>query len=964
MANAGVVNIALGLSGVPEVIGGLGLVNRALGTVGGGVASGVGGALTGAAEMALGFGRGLLTAGAAGAVALGGLGLAVGTTGVNFLAMKEQALVAFTTMLGSGEKAAAFLGKLQTFAAQTPFEFADVTRASQRLMAMGISADKVIPTLTSIGNAVAGLGGGPETVDRVTTAIGQMNAKGKTSAEEMMQLTEAGIPAWQYLAEAIGTDVPTAMARVTKGLVPASVAIAALTKGMDKDFGGMMAAQSRTFNGLKSSLSDYRKMMAAAAVQPLFTRVLLPSMTRLTDYLAGPGMTAAARFGAGLDTALTRATMAGRLFAASTQREITGRVLPAFQLLVGAFARVNTTMSRGGNLTALQRAEGVVYRLARGFQLGVDAVVTFKQALGGDWTNGGAGNDFVNTVGAIGLALGQAAAWVQDFAARAALVTDHYRTMATTLVAIVSGAVGQIQTALGGDFVGGGPFAEDSPLIVGALHLHDYLGLARTRADALAAALGKIPALPAIPAAAVAGAGVVGAAAVANPGLALTAGKAGIGAIGTIASTAGSVLGGLIGILGGPLTLALGAVALAVGGLYLAWTNNFMGIQDTVLPVIATLSGWFTGTLLPAVTNLATTIGTFLAPYVLQLGAALQAGIVNATPGVTAFFVGLSAFAAAAWPIIQQVATVISASLGPALNTLFTWATATLPVIGTFVGNVFLGIGTVLGWLAGVFTTHHETIIQIVTGAWAILSGIVQMGWSLVSGIVTVGLAVLTGDWQGAWNGLIGLVTGWQAGMLTALGGAWAAIQGLFTLQWEAIKTIFDPVYQWFYDIGTNIGEGIKAGITAAWESVKTLLGQLAGELPDPVKTALGIKSPSTVFADSVGAQIPAGIAAGITGNMGLVTSALNTIPTGTGGGLSGMARAAATTAGSLGGGRGGAGGQTVTVTVPVTINGPTTDEVVDRMVSVVASGVYDALAGLLGESGGGGGGMTTGSVY
>lgn len=230
----------------------------------------------------------------------------IATTGIQFDALKEQAQVAFTTMLGSGEAAQKMLDDLQAFAAKTPFEFPDLIRASQRLMAMGFAADDVIPTLTAIGDAVAGLGGSAETVDRVTTALGQMNAKGKVSAEEMNQLTEAGIPVWQMLADKIGTTVPEAMKKVSgqstktaadSGVawkmmadgvletvpkmrggmdsvaasgVSAATAISAITEGIEKKFGGMMENQSKTWNGIISNIKDGFAQLSGTIMAPFF----------------------------------------------------------------------------------------------------------------------------------------------------------------------------------------------------------------------------------------------------------------------------------------------------------------------------------------------------------------------------------------------------------------------------------------------------------------------------------------------------------------------------------------------------------------------------------------------------------------------------------------------------------------------------------------------------------------------
>jgi hypothetical protein len=72
----------------------------------------------------------------------------------------------------------------------------------------------------------------------------------------MMQLAEAGIPAWQFLADAIGKSIPDAMKLAENGAISASVGINAVLTGMQKQFGGMMQVQSTTLGGLWSTLKD------------------------------------------------------------------------------------------------------------------------------------------------------------------------------------------------------------------------------------------------------------------------------------------------------------------------------------------------------------------------------------------------------------------------------------------------------------------------------------------------------------------------------------------------------------------------------------------------------------------------------------------------------------------------------------------------------------------------------------
>lgn len=217
------------------------------------------------------------------ATKLADLGKDAFMVGVNFNAMKEQANVAFTQMLGSATEARAFLEELQNFAARTPFEFPDLVRSAQRLKAMGFAAAEVIPIMTDIGNATSAMGAGPEVINRVVIAFGQIQSRGKAAAQEMMQLTEAGIPAWQYLADAIGKSVPEAMQEVQYGFISAEVTLAAVRAGMQRDFGGMMDVQSKTFNGLISTLKDNMRIMLGELTGPMFAE-MKTSLVQLSSW--------------------------------------------------------------------------------------------------------------------------------------------------------------------------------------------------------------------------------------------------------------------------------------------------------------------------------------------------------------------------------------------------------------------------------------------------------------------------------------------------------------------------------------------------------------------------------------------------------------------------------------------------------------------------------------------------------
>ena len=185
----------------------------------------------------------------------------------------DSARISMNTFTGSAEKAEVMLQELQDFAALTPFNFSNLLRTSQQMLAMGVAADELVPRLTAIGDAAAALGGSPETLNRIQRALGQIQAKGRAQAEELLQLAEAGIPAYEYVAQLTGGDIPAALDAMKKGQIDAASAITALLDGMAKDFGGMMEMQSRTLDGAISTVQDYVEMTVGAMGRPIFEAV-------------------------------------------------------------------------------------------------------------------------------------------------------------------------------------------------------------------------------------------------------------------------------------------------------------------------------------------------------------------------------------------------------------------------------------------------------------------------------------------------------------------------------------------------------------------------------------------------------------------------------------------------------------------------------------------------------------------
>lgn len=224
-----------------------------------------------------------------GSIALGGaLGNAL-TSGISsafsfgkdavfgFNSQLQQADIGFTTMLGSSQKAGAYLQQLQTFAKTTPFEFGDLVSQAQQMMGMGIAANSVIPDLKALGDSVASIGGSAQQVDSVTLAFDQMNAKGTLDMGNMNQLMQNGVPsALKILADHYKVTTGEMIQMISTGKIQSSEALPALVTGIENGtkataaLGGMMDKQSLTMAGALSNIKDSATQAMAGAFKPVF----------------------------------------------------------------------------------------------------------------------------------------------------------------------------------------------------------------------------------------------------------------------------------------------------------------------------------------------------------------------------------------------------------------------------------------------------------------------------------------------------------------------------------------------------------------------------------------------------------------------------------------------------------------------------------------------------------------------
>lgn len=208
------------------------------------------------------------------------------STGSAIAAQRETDQISFNTLFGSEDIASKFLSDLRTTAARTPFEYNDLTGMSKILNTYGYDENHILPTLEIIGDAGAALGMAAQDMNEVSTAIGRMNATGKTSLEYINPLQERGIDAVGALAKNYGVSNGEVYDMISKGKIAGEEAARVILRAMADSFAGAMQNQSQTMSGLQSTLEDANaELMNAAGAA--YNEARKPDMQKQIDFFSG-----------------------------------------------------------------------------------------------------------------------------------------------------------------------------------------------------------------------------------------------------------------------------------------------------------------------------------------------------------------------------------------------------------------------------------------------------------------------------------------------------------------------------------------------------------------------------------------------------------------------------------------------------------------------------------------------------
>ncbi len=215
-----------------------------------------------------------------------------------------------------------------------------------------------------------------------------------------------------------------------------------------------------------------------------------------------------------------------------------------------------------------------------------------------------------------------------------------------------------------------------------------------------------------------------------------------------VAAALAPLVAGILAIIW-PVT----AVIAAIGLLYLAWTNNFGGIQEKTAAAWA----WITEKFTEAKDFITNTVGAILT------------NLTEKWDAIKAMFTDR----------MEMINTEIDKFWNMYGDTITTIWNAIQVVIDT-VWKVIQDIITIgLAEVQALWALTWGAVQIAVTTVWAIISTAIESAWLFISGLITAGLQILQGDWSGAWETMGSTFSDIWDGMKEAAAAAWETISGI-----------------------------------------------------------------------------------------------------------------------------------------------------------------------------------------
>ncbi|MDQ0414238.1 tape measure protein [Mesobacillus stamsii] len=214
-------------------------------------------------------------AGVAAAAAGGGLATLtgiVGKVGFSYNAMAEQSGVAWKTLLGSQEEAKKMLQDISNFTKATPFETEDVDMMAKYMHNAGLEGQALFDSLMKVSDVASAFSIPASEAKEMTRQMSQVRQAGVAYTEDLNILQDRGVPIYKAIAEQQGIMVKDVKKMASEGKLSSEIYVAAFDS-IAKGVTGASEEQSKTFNGMLSTLKDNLSMISGELMSGAFDKM-------------------------------------------------------------------------------------------------------------------------------------------------------------------------------------------------------------------------------------------------------------------------------------------------------------------------------------------------------------------------------------------------------------------------------------------------------------------------------------------------------------------------------------------------------------------------------------------------------------------------------------------------------------------------------------------------------------------
>lgn len=811
-----------------------------------------------------------------------------GAAGVKYNATIEQLETSFATMTGSAEKASGIVSELQKIGAATPFEFTDLADTTQLLMNFGFTADGAIDSMQMLGDISQG---SAEKMGSIARAFGKMNSAGKVSLEDINMMIDAGFNPLQEISENTGESMASLYERISSGAMSVDEITASMQRSTSE--GGKyfqsMQAQSQTFSGQMSTLSDNANTFLGNMTGGIFERLARDILPRVNDAISTVNdaftsggfqgaVDAVKQMSPVLDSMLSKveivsaklssvgidpAVFAAVAVAAGPLLIVLGKVFGIVGGAVGVIGKV------GGALSILASPIAVVITaiaaLAAGFMYLMSTNDAFRERVVGAWQGIQSAvvpltESIREKCSAIFAGIGDGSA-IDGVAETFGGTVGKIQPVFETIKGLVSSAVGFIKPLLSGVFEGfiqtAASLAPAFQSIFGTLSTvvgtvveafsGFFTGLAGGFSGGLNSANGFQTGFMTI-------LGLI------SPPLKM---------ILVLFKNFGPEIQNLVGVIGSSLVPIFTTLGTTLGGIA---TAIFPAVQSCIANLIPAISSIVTigkelltsviqmlTSVLPVIVGLINQLAPFLvqlaqiigrvmaalAPMIAQLVSAVVPVITNIISVVQNIFTVIMNVVTAAMPAVIAVMNVVMSIIQaviPVLTNIISVITSIASFAITMIANIIAAISPIVAFIGGIISNIISVIAPIITfiaNVIATIIGVVGTIAAAVSGVLKVIVSVFSGAFifiSGIWQNILDVVT-------TIINSVSRIISGISGV----VGGVFNGIYSIVSTIMTNVGnfiQGIFDGIQSAWNGLTSFVGGIfngvSSAVSDLVNTVKG----------------------------------------------------------------------------------------------------------------------------